>query len=211
MEAKNQFFFHIQKARNGKDNWRIGEEVIIEKNQKNNFYEELLDSLNLNIYTSENYSDEFEKINYWLKKAENQQTDLKIREHEYYLKKLIDVSKKLKQFSLELVFEQTRLKSFPDLPSRLSSIWLCEKQSDINFWDQLLKGEKKYFKLKTDGIIFKADARFVDSQNKIVSEFEELSYNYWSGEPFPLENEREPEILFQGKFYVIEELSHITH
>ena len=49
----------------------------------------------------------------------------------------------------ELAYEQIRLQSFPDLPSRFHCIWLC-KEKQLDFWRKQLYGKYKIFKVEID-------------------------------------------------------------
>ena len=64
-------------------------------------------------------------------------------------------------YNRELMLEKYRLENSPNLPSRLHSIWLADKES-LNFWEGQLNGKRKLklYRVSVTGNLFKSSDKF---------------------------------------------------
>ena len=111
----------------------------------------------------------------------------------------------------EEIFENSRLKINPNLPSRKKCLWLCDKKGLENWWNTFKTSEnKKIIELELDknGKIHIADAEFLNLDTYSINEFDIASEKYWKGE---MNTELDIEILYEGKFKVINEYKNIEN
>ena len=109
----------------------------------------------------------------------------------------------------EEIFESSRLNINPNLPSRKKCLWLCDKKGLENWWNTFENSEnKKIIELELDkkGKIHLADAEFLNLDTYSIEEFHNSSKKYWNGE---MNTEFDIEILYEGKFKVINEFKNI--
>ncbi len=109
----------------------------------------------------------------------------------------------------EEIFESSRLNINPNLPSRKKCLWLCDKKGLENWWNTFENSEnKKIIELELDekGKIHLADAEFLNLDTYSIEEFHNSSKKYWNGE---MNTEFDIEILYEGKFKVINEFKSI--
>lgn len=88
------------------------------------------------------------------------------------------------QYLREMIFEKVRLKSFPNLPSRLDSIYMCLNETDsISYAKQLNYIVYEVEFMESHGNILKADMSWIDySLRKSYEELEDIAYKYFSGQ-----------------------------
>jgi hypothetical protein len=113
------------------------------------------------------------------------------------------------RFTKEFVFEQTRIELNNNLPSRWKCIWLCNEEQLENWLDEFRKENKEYqvLKVKVEGIIFEADAYWVETDKpKPLNEIRKNARHYWKGNFFRIPSKGE--ILFEGIGEVVEVLEY---
>jgi len=109
----------------------------------------------------------------------------------------------------EEIFEHNRILINPELPSRKKCLWLCDKNGLENWWNTFQSSKnKKIIELELDkkGRFHKADAEFIKSDTYSISEFNQSSIKYWKGQ---INTKPNLEILYEGKFKVINEYNHL--
>jgi hypothetical protein len=117
------------------------------------------------------------------------------------------VLKECGMFIRELAFEEIRAREFADAPSRRTSLYVTE-ESGLRFWNEWLSGSplpKFVYRIVCSGIVHKGSQQFLDSDISSFSWYENQARNYWSC--VGTTGQINTEILFAGKFKVIEMLS----
>ena len=114
-------------------------------------------------------------------------------------------------FARETIFEEVRLKHFPQLPSRKRCLWLItpsnNQENIFGKWIAELAKNKEplqILKLKCSGKIHYANSSYLDTFVGGFNKFREMAFKYWSGfnsEP----TSPETECLFEG-FVTVEEI-----
>lgn len=120
------------------------------------------------------------------------------------------------RFTKEQIFEEERVKTNIDLPSRLKSIWLTEPEQ-LDYWYKTLAVNSlagtdvngvrglSVFLVEATGKIFKADAHWYEALQNPTRLIKVRSYarHYWNGDRFRGGN---MEVLLEGEMRLIEEL-----
>jgi len=117
----------------------------------------------------------------------------------------------------EIVFENVRIQHFSELPSRLSCIFLCEYEQDLDRWlKEIPKELETYFLYKFQAqnpdnfklnnlpvreCCHVADAKYLENKSLDIGQLELNAFKYWEGR-----NSDEPlvEILYYGILKVLE-------
>ena len=106
----------------------------------------------------------------------------------------------------ELVFENVRLREFPDLPSRLECLYCAETLGEARRWIPILlrmdKVEKplQIVKLKASGKLFKGDGNLVIRNTNSIDCKIEMARKYWNQET----TSENIELLFVGDVEVVD-------
>ncbi|MEH6990585.1 DUF2441 domain-containing protein [Cytobacillus firmus] len=105
------------------------------------------------------------------------------------------------KISREVIFEQVRLESFPNLPSREKCLWVIPSDDYDNYstWAKALENGE-VLKLSLNGKIHKTyDYHLKIEHDQNINTIRKNAYKYWSGEPA-----NSPyEILFEGEAQVV--------
>jgi len=112
------------------------------------------------------------------------------------------------QLTSELVLEEIRLSIFPDKPSRINGIWLCEKK-DLELWKSKIPMTlfpQKIFLVKFTGIYHKADCRWITETAFNLENIYRQSIAYWSGNIFLEDSQPDFEYICNGEIRIIKEL-----
>ena len=103
----------------------------------------------------------------------------------------------------ELIYEEVRLKHFPNCPSRMRCIWVIPKDKKaLVYWNNIKKG--RIFILRLTGKILRTNEKFLIKDTYNLKEYRERAFMYWAG--IKGESEKD-EILFEGHVTVIKEIS----
>lgn len=107
-------------------------------------------------------------------------------------------------FVRETVFEDIRLKYFPELPSRRHGLWLCKEGENLEYWKKQLKNQGTVFEVEVTGKIHKVCAKNLSSDGAVLSRalYSEQAFKYWSGQ---VNSEESIEYLFVGQLIVLGE------
>ena len=107
----------------------------------------------------------------------------------------------------EKILEKVRSKDFPDLPSRMTSIFLCEsienaklfRDANGRFLDILYEVEL----IDKEKPLFRTDWSFLNCPSTpfFLKQFEEMAHLYWKAE-----NIQNPEILTESRIKIIRKI-----
>lgn len=112
------------------------------------------------------------------------------------------------QLTSELVLEEIRLNIFPDKPSRINGIWLCEEK-DLELWKSKIPATlypQKIFLVKFSGIQHKADSRWITETAFNLENIFKHSIEYWKGNIFLENGQPDFEYICNGQINIIKEL-----
>lgn len=212
-------YFHIQRINGIRKEWDINDTATTERNQFNDFFQDILSGIerqangNKLIPNSEKIiydttineldqaSENYEKL---FNKTLNQYLSLRttasqlFESHLQYLK-----------YIREEIFENTRKQINSELPSRKKCLWICKKDELEYWWNEISNTKPKKIieiELEKEGKIHIADGELIKSENYSINEFNEMSNKYWKGE---INNKSVIEILFEGKFKVINKYNNL--
>lgn len=108
----------------------------------------------------------------------------------------------LQEFSTyvrERIFEDVRIKNFPECPSRMKCIWLMpESQESMNYWKQKIPNYLNIVKFKCSGTIHEGDERYLLPLYFNLALQRNLAMSYWSGTSVS-NDDKYKEILFIGE------------
>ncbi len=112
-------------------------------------------------------------------------------------------------FIRELVFEEIRVKEFPDAPSRRTALYVTDK-AGLEYWMTWFTNNprtKFIYRALCSGLIHRGSQEFLDSDIVSYSFYTQEARNYWSGAN--VNGCVNTEFLFQGKWQVLELISEI--
>jgi hypothetical protein len=106
----------------------------------------------------------------------------------------------------ELSFELVRKEFYPELPSRQKCIWIIpDVKESLEFWGQVLKyTDKRIFKITLNGKIHRAAQKWLIGGTIPLNKWNAFAHSYWKGEGI---GSKEDEVLFEGKFKIIDEIN----
>ena len=111
-------------------------------------------------------------------------------------------------FTRELLLENVRISSYPEMPSREKCIWLIPNDDllvqRIIYWTKEFKEDCRIFKVSCTGNVHMADSLFIQKYQGCFSDIVENAHKYWQG-VIEGENKLSSEILFTGHLMVLEE------
>lgn len=194
MKVENKSLYHIHRSEYMNDLWHAGNEFIIDKSYDTFFYLRLLEEEKRLIDRYNDYD-----IDYIIAIMEEMKSKDVVSEDIIY-----DFDKMLNSYYFlrrEKALEEGRKLFNPAAPSRLHSLFLCDKR-DIDYWSKMIGGDLfKIFLLNLDGNLFvSSDLFFPD--NKLMYDIQvEESKLYWKPN-MDFDNLRK-EYLFQGKVKII--------
>lgn len=191
MKVCNEIYYHI--GENIDDTWKIGSTLFVNSQTFNKRYDGFFKYSSI-IWDNFKYlSDEnfYQYIKHMIYEITNSSNPIK----ENIIK--------------ECMFESIRIKKYPNLPSRLTSYWMCEDES-LKFWyDVLIKknAKKKIYKLKVEGNIHKTHHAYIMWPIKNIDNLIKNANDYWSGY---YEEKTQSEVLFNdGKITIIDEYNNL--
>ena len=199
--VKNKDYYHIQKF-DCPHKWKVGNIFFI--GYQDNYYANQFNKAGF-IYKAEKGEivqilHSFPQIGSLINKENISRIDLN------RIKDLIRISELFAQDTLKVhrenIFEEIRLKFFPNLPSRKRGIWLIPfNKESLHYWiGRMPKG--KIFQIKATGKVHNSSERFL-----LIKKYTSLDYirqaafSYWAGVE---EESQEDEIIFEGFIEVIQ-------
>lgn len=198
MYLKNQTYYHFHRNNKYSSLWRVGNLIDITTKQLNEYS---------NFYNEAYFYYPFQNLNLLplelLQKTMEVSDQFSEQELCSRLNFLQTVVKEIAIYLRENVFEQVRSQYFSNLPSRKTCIWVFERDA-LDYWDSVISGEKKLFKLQLTGVIHKADQRHLVTEILPENILRRYAFDYWTGSDG--KNHDEEELLFEGIATVVEEM-----
>lgn len=199
MLVENKSMYHVHTTNKYDSLWQVGKEIDnCSRDFQNNFYqitqlfrpvinlneeEVLLASLlRCELENSESLnSDKIRRLLKWAKTC-LQEYQLLVREQ---------------------VLEEVRKEYYEDLPSRRSSIWLCEKDQ-LAYWLNNLKEDRKVFLVSATGNLWQANAQKLPELGSDIIDTKSQAHRYWQNKQGV--SCEYSEYLFQGKLQILKEV-----
>lgn len=123
---------------------------------------------------------------------------------EYQYQELYKIMNEYAMLIRELVYEEIRLKKYPDYPSRQHCIWLCNKENLGTWLNALKEGQLEIYKVRVTGKIHKCYGGALENTNINYKLLCEKAEEYWSGKC--VGDPEAKEYLLEGKVEVIEKI-----
>ena len=198
---KEMYHFHNNKAHN--ELWVPNSEIIVDDNFVS-YYSDILKYFTTTVKIQDGNRAPFNRV---IESYLKEEQDIKT------LKELLEEAKNIiygtNIFKRELALEEVRRLKYPNLPSRIHSIWLCDEKG-IPFWeDQISDGgrlEVDLYKVLVTGEIFKSSDCFIPSNKVNFQTNLEQAHEYWNPDFKTEEQELKSEYLFQGKLKILEKI-----
>ena len=202
MEVKAQEYFHIHRIGDYTPLWNVGNRINWVQKRNNLFFDYY--SKNGLFYTDGTNSIPFRQA---IERFQRESPEYKQAQFERLINAAGEVVKAQSMFIREIIFEEVRKNYFPQLPSRLSGIWVCNKDAVEFWWKTLNAKNQKILKLRLTGTIHVADEKHLIADTFKHDDLRAKAFEYWTGS----DNHTEigQEILFEGIIDVIEEFSTI--
>lgn len=178
--------------------WQVGNELTIDNSFTSNFCT-ILDSFSTKIDISNGDSTSLDKIIKYYRDNKDKITfdvGMSLLEDSYRIINGIII------LNRERALEEYRKLYYPDLPSRLHSIWLSDKDS-LDFWKMELNENSTLFELCVSGNIFKSSDWFIPKDQLSVLEMYENAKYYWNPNFDSVQDEKRNEYLFQGNIKIL--------
>lgn len=200
--------YHIHLKGNKDFKWQVGNIINIDKtfdsvmNQRQQNFCQLIKLNNTNVQYSIYLAQYFDEI--------QNKTSIKKEELEK-LKSLLEAGYRLSYnanfFKRESSLENCRKDNYSSLPSRLHSIYLCDKDG-LEYWqDNIIEQNKEseIFKVYATGTIFKTNEQLLPKEETTYGESYNASFKYWNPK-FKNVPKYANEYLVQGKVKILEKL-----
>jgi len=206
MLVKDKIMYHYHKLDHHDSIWTPGSEFIVDQNFDSDLGKVLTD-FNTSVRMSDGSLETFDRVlSYYLKDDNIEEIDKDL------LKQILIESKRIigamNVYNREYVLEEVRKQYFNSLPSRLHSIWVCEK-SQLDFWKNSLKGTRILYKVKLNGVLFHSSDDFLPNETLTISEMMEDAKRYWDPHFQTEEEKLNSEYLFQGEVKVMKKIKEI--
>jgi hypothetical protein len=107
---------------------------------------------------------------------------------------------------MEVVFDKHREKNCPELPSRLTCMFLSLKENVGDWYPALSSTDSEnipIYLLEVNGQVHIGDHRWLDTDIMTQEMYENFAQSYWEGKQHDPNTKSIPEVLFQGTFKVI--------
>lgn len=203
MEVKDKIMYHYHKLGIYDDKWQVGNEFVV-NDSFNSFCGSIVDKFSTAIKYKNSLVPLEIIIDKYLDDIGIENVDLKTITN--LLKDSRAIITNANMYNRELMLENYRKENNPNLPSRLHSIWLADKES-LNFWKEQLEKRKKLvlYRVSVTGNLFKSSDSFIPDDELTAREMYEESSKYWNP-VFSEEDLCKAEYLFQGKVKVLEKI-----
>lgn len=204
MEVKDKIMYYYHKLGLYDDIWQVGNEIVVDNNF-NSYYGSIIDKFSTGVKCVNGIFSLDRVIDEYIDDIGLENVDVNTIEDLLKCSSLI--IKNINIYNRELMLEKYRLDNNPNLPSRLHSIWLSDKES-LNFWKEQVREYRKIvlFRVSITGGLFKSSDEFIPNDELTTKEMYEASNNYWNP-IFKEEDLCKTEYLFQGKVKVLEKIN----
>ena len=124
-----------------------------------------------------------------------------------------DAANIINEFALytrERIFEDVRLEKFPDLPSRMTCLFIMSEENlaaKMLYWNKELGTATTLYKISCTGKIHAVDGSISTHHGGHLGLLRQEAFAYWNGYDQCSEHQ---ELLFSGSFTVLEELRSLT-
>ena len=203
MEVKDKIMYHYHRLGIYDNIWQVGNEIIVDDNF-NSYCSSIIDKFSTSVKCKNGLFSLEKIIDKYLDDIGIENVDLKTITN--LLKDSRAIITNANMYNRELMLENYRKENNPNLPSRLHSIWLADKES-LNFWKEQLEKRKKLvlYRVSVTGNLFKSSDSFIPDDELTAREMYEESSKYWNP-VFSEEDLCKAEYLFQGKVKVLEKI-----
>ena len=197
MKLNNRVYYHIKRANTPSEDWKVSN-TFNWNSRKNNFVKEIFD-VDLKMQFRG------DKMSY--RNANDRLLGLSSREKDNHLFDFYNFGSfalnKTSMMLREVIFENYRIENCQHLPSRHSSLWVCN-QNSIDYWCKALQiNSYDIYKVRLTGISHKASEKNLYSDVINVNQHLEMAKKYWSeNQPDLLDTE----IIFDGIIEVVEKI-----
>lgn len=205
MEIKDKIMYHYHKVGIHDEKWEVGNELVID-NDFISYYSEVLNEFNTSVPTTDGELESFDKIiKYYLKDENFDKIDRELAKRMMTTARRIIMGANV--FKRELALEECRKQFYPELPSRLHSIWVAEEKQ-LPFWkEQFNENDTELFELELNGNLFKSSDKFLPNDYLRMHEINEQSKKYWDPKFETEEEDNKAEYLFQGKVKILKKVN----
>lgn len=203
MHTKNKILFHIHRIGSWSDIWKVGSTIFWGQKETNNFNRWY--DTNILVY---NFNDKTGTFS--AKAALEKFLSLSSDHKQINCNQIVEFAYKVIDeqgiYTRETLFEEVRNNYFPQLPSRKTCIWVCEKEA-IPYWWSKIQNDKKIFQLEVTGTLHKADQKHLTNDALKHNDIRTNAFNYWTGSDGskPIEEE----LLFEGTIKVLKEWNNL--
>lgn len=210
MIVSNKEYYHFQRMNDQRTDaiyveWKIGHSKKFNGLKENFYYSDLKNAaldLIKRYHLSNNYEVDLIEIIHKNISGEKLQKQI-----DFDVKKISnnDEKQKLIQFFQEIIYEQIRIKYFPNLPSRMNCIWVSKNQAESQDWENILQCPKsRMLLLCLNGIIHKTTGNLICAdKNKLIKDAINNAHKYWNPNDV---HKNEIEYLFEGEINIIKEI-----
>lgn len=211
-------YFHIQNLNSKNTLWSKGNSIVIDESNDNPYYKGLTNSTgrtlchngkNIDLFEySKQKEEEITKKPLQYNASDMDLLETYLTKSQVYRELAYEMNENLVQYLKwirEEIFENYRKQNFPNLPSRKTCLWLCEKKDIEKWWNILYPNNTKKIieiKIKPGQKIHCGNGSLIISETLNIEEYAKLAEKYWSGE---MSKNCEIETLFEGEFEVINE------
>lgn len=202
MEVRDKIMYHYHRLGIYDDIWQVGNEITIDDNF-NSYCGSIIDKFSTGVKCKNGLVPLERIIDKYIDDIGVENIDLETITN--LLKDSSAIITKANMYNRELMLEKYRKEHNHDLPSRLHSIWLADKES-LNFWKGQFSGKLKLYRVSVTGNLFKSSDSFIPDDELTAKEMYETSSNYWNP-TFKEEDLCKAEYLFQGKVKVLEKIN----
>lgn len=197
--------YHIHKLGTPYDSlWTPGSTFVVEQDKRNLFLRHY-DSMTIGVHSSDSRTI---PISAAIRGFKEMPEDLWHQNCRVLLDQAAKAVKELGTYIREIIFEEIRSAEFPDHPSRMSCVWLCDAAGIPYWWEHTHSGSKVIFEVHATGICHRANQDFLVSDSISHDELRNKARRYWRGEN--VRGQPEEELLFCGEVRVLRQYNDLA-
>ncbi|MCR5787864.1 MAG: DUF2441 domain-containing protein [Bacilli bacterium] len=209
MQVNSRKMYHFNSPKSHQEIWTIDNEFIVDDNYNASLVDKALkhdyrikikdETPALSSVLRYNYKTDFENVS--------------IKHMKMFLEDSMRMLHEANIALRELALEEFRRKYHPELPSRYSSIWVCNK-AGLKYWEKTFNSDVKdedkrdLFKLDLTGTLFKTSDEFLPEFGQSYKSIYETADKYWEPNFKDKHDEKKAEYLFKGKVRVLEKVDY---